>query len=245
MSQKTYLQLINKVFVNLRETAVADLSAAYTNLIGEFVNVAKETVEDTIQWRALSSEVRFTTIASQVAYYVDQAAAAPAATLVSGNWPDQRSFVMQDDSNNDQAWDITNVGTNVLYPLVKTSRESVVANGYTAAATSVTQPYKFAFTTEGGRPSIILSDPPMGSRLLAFRMCVPQVELAVISDVMIIPWRPVVLLATCLAMQERGEQLGASADLYMSQYNMALLREQEKDRDSSYDQLTADYADGR
>lgn len=245
MSNKTYLQLINKVLVNLRETAVTDLSATYTNLLGEFVNVAKETVEDSMQWRALSSEVRFTTVAQQVQYFLDSAATSPAATLFSGNYPDQRSFVMQDDANNDQAWDITNAAANVLYPLVKVSRESVVGNNYTSSAVSQTQPYKFAFTTEGNRPAIYLNDPPPAGRLLTFRMCVPQVELVGPTDSMLVPWRPVVLYATSLALMERGEQLGTSADFYMGQYNASLLREQEKDRDSSYDQLTADYADGR
>src|SRR5262249_4648751 len=78
--------------------------------------------------------------------------------------------------------------------------------------------------------------PPYGGRTIACRMFIPQAELVPGTDestALLVPWRPVVSLATALAMQERGEELGQSADLYFSRYNAELLRAQETDRNAS------------
>jgi hypothetical protein len=237
---KTYLQLVNKVLVNLREATVGDMTAAYTQLLGEFVNQAKETVEDSWRWRILTSEVQVTTVAQQIQYYLDAAANSPAVTLVSGNYPDERAQLLKDDEDHYQAFDITGASSNVVYQLSHTAREDQVLSGYLAPARSQNIPYAFSYTMEGGRPSIYLVDPPPVGRVLAFRFCAPQTEFGVGTETLLVPWRPVVSMATALAMQERGEELGESADLYFSRYNSELLRAQENDRDGSYDQLLVD-----
>ncbi len=234
---KTYLQLVNKVLVNLREATVGDLSAAYSQLIGEFVNQAKETVEDSWRWRILSSEIQLTTVAQQINYFLDLAATSPAVTLVSGNYPDERSALLKDDEGTYQAFDITQAGSLVVYQLRHTVREDQIISGYLAPARTQNIPYGFTYTMEGGRPQIFLVDPPPGSRVLSFRFCVPQPEFTTGTETLLVPWRPVVSLASALAMQERGEELGESADLYFSRYNSELIRAQENDRDGSYDQL--------
>jgi len=240
---KTYLQLVNKVLVNLRQATVGDLSAAYTQLVGEFVNQAKETVEDSWRWRILASEVQVTTVAQQINYYLDLAANSPAATLVSGNWPDERSYLLKDDADNYQAFDITQASSLVVYQLSHVVREEQVLSGYLAAARTTNIPYTFTYTTEGGRPQVFLLDPPPVGRVLAFRFCVPQPEFTTGAETLLVPWRPIVSLATGLAMQERGEELGESADLYFTRYNSELLRAQENDRDGSYAQLLVDGSD--
>lgn len=233
---KTYLQLINKVLVNLRETVVTDLSATYTQLVAEFVNLAKETVEDSWRWRILTNELRITTTANGVTYPLTLAGGATNVTT-AGVYPDERSFVLKDDKNNSQAFDITQIASNVLYPIRQVAKEDLQGDIYLAPSRSQSLPYMFAYSMEGGTPTIYLSDPPPASRLCAFRMCIPQAEFTAGTEVLSVPWRPVVSFATGLAMQERGEELGQSADLYITRYNAELIRAQELDRDFSYDQL--------
>ena len=235
---KSYLQLVNKVLVNLRVSAVADLTSAYAGVVGEFVNMAKEEVEDSWRWRVLSSEVQFTTVASQTKYFIDSLANSPTVTLASGNYPDERSALLYDDQDNVVAFDITQVSSNCIYPLKHVARENIVDDLYLAPSKTPMQPWAFAYTTEAQRPTIYLADPPIGSRNLTFRFTVPQPELVNTTDSLLVPWRPVVLKATALALAERGEELDGNTD-WIGEYNKALLRAQENDKDRSYDQLMA------
>jgi hypothetical protein len=63
------------------------------------------------------------------------------------------------------------------------------------------------------------------------RMVVPQAELVSDTDLMIVDYRAVVSLATALAMQERGEELGTNSDLYMAAYADELTRAINTDRE--------------
>lgn len=237
MAALTALQLVQKVLVNLRaNSTITDFSDAYSALVLEYVNVAKEEVEDSWRWRVLSSEVKFTTVQSQTNYFIDAAANSPSVTLASGNYPDDRSSLLYDDQDNVMAFDITNVAANSIYPLKHVARENIVSDVYLAPSRTPVQPYAFAFTTEGNRPQIILDDPPLASRLLTFRFTVPQPQLVNTTDSLLVPWRPVVTRAIALAISERGEELAGGVD-YNSLYAMQLIRAQENDRDRSYDQF--------
>jgi hypothetical protein len=236
----TYLDCVNKVLVNLRETAgqTAVNATAYTTLIGEFVNQAKETVEDSWQWSSLNSEVQFTTVLSQTKYFLDNAGV-PAVTVVQGRYPTERSFVLKDDRNYDMVFDTTLASSLVLYQMTGIPRERATGDLYLAPARTPSNPYLFAYaweydsSTSAERAVFYMVNPPIASRTINVRMFCPQSEFIPGTDettVMLCPWRPVVSLATALAMQERGEELGQSADLYFSRYNAELLRAQETDR---------------
>jgi hypothetical protein len=241
VAQHTYLDLVNKVLVNLRETAgQTQVNATpYSTLIGEFVNQAKETVEDSWQWSALTSELQFTTVLQQTKYFLDAAANSPAVTLIQGRNPDERSFVLKDDRNYDMCFDTTLVSSLVLYQLTAIPRERATGDLYLGNSRTASNPYLFSYTWEldqgSGvmRPTFYMVNPPVGSRIINMRMFVPQPEMIPGTNettAILVPWRPIVSLATALAMQERGEELGQSADLYFTRYNAELLRAQETDR---------------
>lgn len=60
----TYLQLVNKVLTRLREENVSTVGqSTYSALIGEFVNDAKQFVEDAWDWSALRTTLTLTTAA--------------------------------------------------------------------------------------------------------------------------------------------------------------------------------------
>ena len=65
----TYLQLVNSVLRRLREDEVTTVAqTSYSKLIGEFVNDAKRTVEDSYDWTALRSTALTVSTTSDAAY---------------------------------------------------------------------------------------------------------------------------------------------------------------------------------
>jgi hypothetical protein len=58
----TYLEIVNKVLLRLRETQVATVSEnTYSALIGELVNVTKREIEDSWNWSCLRTTLAATT----------------------------------------------------------------------------------------------------------------------------------------------------------------------------------------
>ena len=58
----TYLELVNKVLIRLREDEVGSVNqTAYSKLVGEFVNDAARLVEDAWDWSALRTTLTVTT----------------------------------------------------------------------------------------------------------------------------------------------------------------------------------------
>ena len=66
----TYLQLVNSVLRRLREDQVATVEQnTYSQLIGELVNEAKETVENSWDWTGLRTTIVVPTVAIYVYIY--------------------------------------------------------------------------------------------------------------------------------------------------------------------------------
>ena len=245
MTTHTYLDVVNKVLVNLRENTVSAVNAtAYSTLIGEFVNNAKETVEDSWPWRNLATEMTFNTVGSQVKYLLDNNGTnSPLATSNTGRFPDDRSYILKDDKDNYQCFDTTSVASLVIYQLAYVPRERCEGDILLAPGRSQSQPYLFTYTWEANRPIFYMVNPPYDSRTILSRWCIPQSELVPGTDentTLLVPWRPIVSLATANAMRERGEELGEKADLYETRYNAELIRAQENDRAYANDQLKVD-----
>lgn len=245
MTTKTYLQVVNKVLVNLRENQVAAVnSTAYSSLIGEFVNQAKETVEDHWRWRNLTTELTFVTQAgNQVLYPLTSTATTPAVASNTGRYPDDRSYMLKDDRDNFMCFDTTLVSALVLYQMSYVPRERATGDLYLAPGRTTSNPYLFSYNWEANVMNFYMVNPPLVGRTIASRWCIPQAEFVPGTDentVFLAPWRPIVSLATALAMRERGEELGQSADMYEARYNTELLRAEENDRSYAYDQLRVD-----
>ena len=65
----TYLQLVNKVLVRLRENEVSTVGEnSYSKLIGEYVNDAKRTVENAWDWTGLRNTLTVDTQANVFNY---------------------------------------------------------------------------------------------------------------------------------------------------------------------------------
>lgn len=230
MANKTYLQLVNNVLLNLREAQVTDLSAVYSQLIGEFVNQAKEKTQAAWRWKALSTTLSFTTVLNQTQYILT-AAATPAVSSSSGNYPGAGSEILTDQFTNPQVFDATTATSGGLIRLGCASREEEYALNIYLANQSPVQPNRYSYTYEGGQAVFSLVGAPQGGRTINLRMKVNQGAFTTTAgtEIIITPSRSVVSFATFLAMEERGEELSEKSSLYLDRHNQELEREIEND----------------
>lgn len=243
MAQLTFTQLVAKVLVNLRENADPTLATAYGQLVSEWINQAKQKVEDAWTWKTLNTALTFTTVQSQTQYILS-ATASPAWASVSGpaagNFPtDERAQILRDEEGNAQVFDVTTASSGGLIRLLRQSREREMALNIYLANQAPVQPNGFSYAIEGGTPFFNLIGAPIGGRSMLLRMKVPQPELINTTDVMLVPWRPVVSFATFLALEERGEELAEKSALYLDRHNAELQRAIENDEngEEGYAQL--------
>lgn len=229
MAQQTYLQVVQKVLLNLREASITDLSAPYSQLLGEFVNQAKEKVEAAWRWKGLNSSLTFTTVLNQTQYIL-AAAQSPAVTSNNGNYPvDGRGEVLTDAGYNWQVFDVTNASSGGFIRLTRVSREVELAGNLYLASQAPVQPSVFSFSQENGTALFALRGAPTAGRQMLIRMKCAQDQFSTGTEVFLTPWRPIVSFATFLAMEERGEELSEKSTLYLDRHNQELERAIETD----------------
>jgi hypothetical protein len=227
--QLTYLGAVQKVLLNLRESPITDLTATYSQLIGEFVNQAKEKVEAAWRWKNLATTLTFTTVLNQTVYPLTSSAS-PAVASSSGNYPDDnRAEILVDEENNQMVFDATTAASGGLIRLLRRTRETEYALNIYLANQSPVQPNAFSFYQENGTAFFNLVGAPIGGRAMRIRMKVPQQQFSTGSEIFLAPWRPIVSYATFLAMEERGEELSERATLYLDRHNQELERAIEVD----------------
>ena len=201
----TLLQMMNKILVRLRENEVSGLSSGYPNLIVGLINDAKEDVEDAGPWYSLRTTIN--------------------KTLTS-------------DVDTVSLTDVTNDRSYLLY----------VKNMPQAFVTTVDEERRLAVISQGEMDAIRALDPdaqndipawvsfnrsddglvaefwptPDSAYSVRFVMVVPQDELSDASTEITVPATPVWRLALARALDERGEELGLSADKAQQRADMAL-----------------------
>ena len=231
MAGKTYLQLVNLVLTNLREANVGTVSGntnGFTLLVGQLIQQAKERVEDSWAWNALNTEIGFTTVLNQRDYIID-GTGSPAVTTSSNRYASERTKLLYDLDDNALAFDITNIAGGGYYQLTELARVDQLKFAYYADYNGTADPYMFSYTFENQIPTFRLARNPTSGRVLRCWFTVPQGELVNDSDTLIVPWRPVVSLATALALEERGEELGQGSSIYADRFNDELIRFQNLD----------------
>jgi hypothetical protein len=234
MAQQTLLQLVNRVLVNLRESSAATVSIGYPQLVASFVNKAKEKVEDAWAWRSLTIPLTFTTVVGQQEYVLSSGAS-PAVTCDRD--PDERAFIAR---NVDDEAQVFCTNPPVVARLNEYSYETLIGENRESAPLVNQIPYAFAYSVPSGIPTLRLARPPDGAYAMEVRMVVPQAELSSDTDLTIMPQAPIVSLATSIAMQERGEELGTNSDLYMAAYSDELARYINNDREPGSARLKND-----
>ena len=188
----TYLQLVNKVLVRLREEPVETVNqTTYSALVGEFVNDAKRVVEDSWDWSALRTTLTVTTSS------------------------DIFNYVLTGSGNRIKILDVVNDDSNFFMKY----RDSHWFNKtflVDEPATGSPMYYGFNGIDGNGDTAVDLSPIPDGAYSLRFNCILRTPELSEDADTVSIPTLPIIHMATALAVAERGEAGGRSASEQLS-----------------------------
>jgi hypothetical protein len=204
----TYLEIVNKVLRKLREDEVSTVEANdYSRLIGEFINDAKKEVENAWNWTSLTQEYDVAGDGTNHMYALTDAP------------PDAR--LLFDECERPLAFETT-VGQEMQLSIISIDqaarRNAVDPVGFLQSD----QPTYFALVPLAGIWIAKFEGTPANTRTYTFLMCSPQGELEDDDTSLIVPWRPVVHLATLYALDERGEEIGEPGSKAWIRYDNSL-----------------------
>jgi hypothetical protein len=183
----TYLELINGVLRRLRENTVSTYNETdYSTMIGDLVNDAKTTVEQSWEWSALRNTITFNTVSATTTYALTGAG---------------QSSVLKECIND----------TSNLF-LQQRTKTFFNSQNYTASPASGTPNYfTFNSTDTNGDIQVDVYPSPDGVYALRFDVVTPQAALESDGTDISVPFNPVLQLAYGMALRERGETGGQSA----------------------------------
>lgn len=188
MAAKTYLDLVNKVLIRMRENQVTSVDQnKYSALIGAFVNKAKKDVEMAWNWEGLRTTFTVTTVAGTQRYYLTDLRT------------DKRTMLVWNDTND-----------HVVMPL-SLEEANVQALTGTPESSSDVQHYFWNGLNSSEDVGVDLFPVPSNVQVLRFVLTAPPDDLEDDTDLLYIPYQPVVELAVAYAKGERGEDGGASS----------------------------------
>lgn len=196
----TYLQLVNAVLKRLREDEVTSVNdTAYSRLIGAYVNDAKEDVENSYSWNALSETLTVNTSPNIFNYVLVGSGHRFEVIDVWNNTSDEKYFL----SNKPVSW-----MTKMLLDQ-NPDRNS---------------PRHYAFNGEdaNGDTGVDLYPIPNGSYQIFFNICQPQAELTNDNTRLLVPSLPVIMGAYARALAERGEDGGIGSGDAFNLYQKTL-----------------------
>ena len=187
----TYLEIVNSVLRRLREREVASVSeSSYSKLIGDFVNDARNEVETAWSWSALRTTLTLTTTA------------------------DIFNYELNGSQNNFTLIDVINDTTNQFMDYrPSTWFDNAFLNQGQVKGSPVY--YNFNGVANDGDTQVDIYPIPDGVYTIRFNAVLRNQDMSNDGDDLYVPSRPVILLATAKAIEERGEDGGnASMNAY-------------------------------
>jgi len=188
LARKTLLQLLNDLEVRLRAPTSSGIpTTGYGALLVNLINHAKRDIEDAWEWTDLRTTLAITTAASTSTYSL---------TDFADRYRIQR--VWNDTGNRE-----IRAGSHVAF-----ERR---ANTQTVPSGTPTEWRISPGLDSNNDPQIEFYPTPSAVETVNVIATVPQAELSMATDVMTIPHWPVLLRAYALAISERGEVGGTTA----------------------------------
>lgn len=185
----TYLEMVNNILKRLREREVSSVNeSAYSALIGVLINDAKAEIEDAWDWSALRTTISATTTADTFSYALTDLGQRNKVIEVLNDTDD---FSMQ---YADASW------MTKQFLLTTTSKGSPVY-------------YSYNGVDSNGDVVVDIYPIPDGAYTLRFNAIVRTPDLELDTDTLLIPERPVLMLAYAKAVEERGEDGGTSSNV--------------------------------
>ena len=194
----TFLNIINNVLRRLREDEVTSVTGStYAKMVGDYINDAKELVEEAADWSALRETISVTTAASDNTY-----------SLTGGSDSVKVMSVINDTQNCFMEYQTKDWFNNALY----------VANEVEGAP----KYYTYNGLDSSGDTQVLVGPTPDGVYTLRFDVIKRQAALSANTDAMLVPSAPVIHLAVALLARERGETGGTSTGEYFQIANKYL-----------------------
>jgi len=188
----TYIDIVNNILRRLRERTVSAVSeSAYSSLIGILVNDAKQEIEQSWNWSALRTTLTVTTSNGVFNYELNGT---------------QNNFTVLDVVNDTGNWFLS----------YKTAHE--FNNLFLNQDPARGQPryYSFNGVSNDGDTLVDLYPIPDNTYAIRFNVVTRTDDLSDNADTLLIPAQPVIMLAYAKAVEERGEDGGASAAMAFS-----------------------------
>lgn len=183
----TYLDLINRVLIRLRESTVASpTDSDYSTLVGYLVNDAKKVVEAAWDWAALRTTLTVSATSGDNTY------------TLTGSGFDYKLLDAYNDTQNSRLKLITKNDMNTRINL-------------NTAATGAPEVFCLDGIDSNGDQNIIVYPTPDASYTLKFDAVVREAEMSAASDTTALPTYPIERYAWAMASRERGETGGTSA----------------------------------
>ena len=187
----TYLEAVNSVLRRLREREVLSVSeTAYSKLIGDFVNDARNEVETAWSWSGLRTTLTLTTTANIFNYELNGS---------------QNNFTVLDVIN------------DTSDQFMEYRPGSWFDNAFLTQGTVLGAPeyYNFNGVANDGDTQVDIYPIPDAVYTIRFNVVLRNQDMTGDGDDLYVPTRPVILLATAKAIEERGEDGGnASMNAY-------------------------------
>ena len=184
----TYLQLVNAVLRRLRENEVSTVQGTgnantYARLIGDFINESKSQVEVAWDWSALRTTLTLNTEANVF------------------------NYELQGTKNNFKVLDVWNDSNDIemRYQTASWFNQEFLT---TSPQHGIPLYYNFNGVSVDRDTQVDLYPIPDGVYNLRFNVTQRQAELSSDTDTTLLPTRPIILLATAMAIEERGEDGG-------------------------------------
>jgi|SRR6478736_443105 len=199
---KSYLNLVNEVLKRVREPQVGTISAnTYSALVSTFVNDAKRKVEDAWVWSSLRAKVEFNLAPSTTSYDLGSA-----SVVGAGNELNERSTILMHPDKGPQAFDVTpdNMSELFMVYMADVDRQTALLT----AGETYQSPSHFALRPSNDSIFVELYETPQIVKNWRMFFKRPQAELESELDEIMVPWLPVVMLATNYALNEKGEEVG-------------------------------------
>jgi len=194
----TYLNLVNNVLKRLREAEVTTVTQnTYSSMIGEFVNDAKEFVEDAWDWSALRT------------------------TIVVSTTADDYSYSLTGSGIKDKLLDAVNDTSNLR--MIQDSKARFNERQYISTV-ATGAPLYFTFTGVDGNDDRTIDVYPTPNGVYSLRFDVTSREDKLSDDATdsVLPPSPIIHLAVAMAVRERGETGGTSTQEYFAIANTSL-----------------------
>lgn len=194
----TYLQLVNAVLTKMRERNVGTYNEnAYSALIAELINEAKEDVESAIEWNGLATTLQITTAPDIFSYAMTGAG---------------QRFRLIDAYNYTAQVQMRYMGTENI------NRRFLLGDVSTGDALF----FNYNGVDSNLDTMVDIWPIPNDEQLLYFNLIIPQPRFSADSTVLKVPSQPVILGAYWKAVVERGEDGGANAADAERNYREAL-----------------------